>query len=147
MKIKVSIEPQEDHRPTCEDRIDAELELELERIRQAQAWQRISDKGEDKLEEIEEEVGVTPDDSWDKETVDDYIEGILEATALHTVYRVGLSWGGPADGFLVYVDPKDKTIDKIEYYFQDWFDEATRALSGSSFDLVEEIILQVLILK
>ena len=64
------------------------------------------------------------------------MEDVLEISPLHIVYHVGLSWGGPADGFYLYVDPEDHTIDKVEYYFQDWFDGAKRVLTGDKFDMV-----------
>jgi len=83
---------------------------------------------------------VTVDDGFaSEETRDAYMEGVLEITPFYIVYRVGLSWRGPADGFYLYVDPEDKTIDKIEYYFQDWFDGATRVLVGDEFDMVRDM--------
>jgi len=97
---------------TCEERIDDELARAMDYIREALA----SD-----------------------EARQEYEEGILEVAPLYTVYRVGLSWGGPADGFYVYVDPVDHEIVQIEYYFQDWFDGAKRRLTGSDLDAALEM--------
>jgi hypothetical protein len=137
--------------PSCEERIDAELAKELDRIRQATVWQRVTEVWSpddlndespvDCIIQWAEENGLeAPTSDYDCETIDDYLENILETTPLYTVYRVGLSWGGPADGFYVYVDPEDKTISKIEYYFQDWHDGATRTLSNTEQESVEEVL-------
>lgn len=37
------------------------------------------------------------------------------------VYTLELSWGGPADGFKIIVDPKSKDIEDVIYYYSDWF--------------------------
>ena len=63
----------------------------------------------------------------------------IELTKLHVVYRAGLSWGGPADGFYLYVDPEDNTIDKVEYYFQDWFDGALKELQGEDLEALKTL--------
>ena len=35
-----------------------------------------------------------------------------------------MSWGGPSDEFNIYTD-SSKNIQKIEYWFKDWFDGAS----------------------
>ncbi len=65
-------------------------------------------------------------------------EGILGITK-RIVYKVELSWGGPADGFLITVDADSHEIESIEYYFQDWFDGAKRELTGDEFEVVAEM--------
>lgn len=43
-------------------------------------------------------------------------------------YRLQLSWGGPSDEFRIYVDHDGRgflNIDKIEYWYLDWFDGAS----------------------
>jgi hypothetical protein len=100
-----------DRHKSCEDRIANELRKELEFIREA-------------LD--------------DEEKRREYEESIL-AISKETVYKVERSWGGPADGFYIYVDPEDHEILRIEYYFQDWFDGATRTLTGDDFKLVAEV--------
>jgi len=37
------------------------------------------------------------------------------------LYTLELSWGGPADGFKIIVDPKSKRIEDVIYYYSDWF--------------------------
>ncbi len=53
-------------------------------------------------------------------------------------FRYQLSWGGPSDEFRFYVDP-DLTCFRIEYWFLDWFDGASRTLSGTDKDMMMEI--------
>lgn len=53
-------------------------------------------------------------------------------------FRYQLSWGGPSDEFRFYVD-ENFNITKIEYAFLDWFDGATKELTGKNFELMEEI--------
>jgi len=97
---------------TCEERIDNELARAMTNIHEALA---------------------------DDDARQEYDERILEVTPLYTVYRVGLSWGGPADGFHIYVDPEDHEIVQAEYYFQDWFDGARRKLTGPEFEELVEM--------
>ena len=51
-------------------------------------------------------------------------------------YRFQMSWGGPSDEFNVYTD-SSKNIQKIEYWFKDWFDGAS--LDCTDNELVKEI--------
>ena len=60
-------------------------------------------------------------------------------------YRYQLSWGGPGDEFRFYCD-ETRTPVKIEYWFLDWFDGASKRLTGINeallvqvFDLFEEL--------
>src|SRR3990172_6700819 len=47
-------------------------------------------------------------------------------------FRYQLSWGGPSDEFRIYAEGHEYRwhVDKIEYWFMDWFDGAKRVLSG-----------------
>ena len=132
--------------PTCEERIDDRLGDALEDIRVttlyrhecAECSHEWTTEGDDALECPEcgsDFVDTyTPSDQYDS-----YMQGVLEISPLHIVYRVGLSTGGPADGFYLYVDPEDKTIDNIEYYFQDWWDGAKRTLMGDELNMVRDM--------
>ena len=51
-------------------------------------------------------------------------------------YRFQMSWGGPSDEFNIYTD-SSKNIQKIEYWFKDWFDGAS--LDCTDNKLVNEI--------
>lgn len=42
------------------------------------------------------------------------------ALSKQIVYTLELSWGGPADGFKVFVDPESKEIVDVIYYYTDW---------------------------
>lgn len=107
----------EKHYPNCEERIDGEMADRLADLRGALEAER--------------------DDNED--AVDEYMEGVLEISAMHIKVRIGLSWGGPADGFYVYVDPVDYTIDYAEYYYQDWWDGAVRRLNDEELELVRDM--------
>jgi len=37
------------------------------------------------------------------------------------LYTLELSWGGPADGFKIIIDPNSKDIEDVIYYYSDWF--------------------------
>lgn len=55
-------------------------------------------------------------------------------------FRYQLSWSGPlcSDEFRFYVDP-DLRLDRVEYWFLDWFDGASRTLEGEDRALLAEI--------
>jgi hypothetical protein len=53
-------------------------------------------------------------------------------------FRYQLSWGGPSDEFRFYCT-EGFGIDRIEYWFLDWFDGAKKILTGQAFNLLSEI--------
>lgn len=53
-------------------------------------------------------------------------------------FRYQLSWGGPSDEFRFYCT-EGFDIDRIEYWFLDWFDGAKKILTGHAFNLLSEI--------
>jgi hypothetical protein len=53
-------------------------------------------------------------------------------------FRYQLSWGGPSDEFRFYCGPEFEPY-KIEYWFMDWFDGASRTLRGDREKLLMEI--------
>jgi len=53
-------------------------------------------------------------------------------------FRYLLSWGGPSSEFRFFTDP-DLCCYRIEYWFLDWFDGASRRLYDSDKDLMLEI--------
>jgi len=137
---------------TCDERIENEMRREINRIKNLVAdgaeWYRCEECGhvftsdEDGLPDCPEcgedniEEGVEPDD--DTETAEDYMQGLLDFRKVYEVYRVQLSTGGPGDDFYLYVDPEDRTIERIEYAFLDWFDGARRELRGDDFETVRD---------
>jgi hypothetical protein len=66
-------------------------------------------------------------------------------------FRYQLSYGGPSDEFRFYTEQNFKhnplswgksisfSVTKIEYVFLDWFDGASKKLTGKNFDLLSEI--------
>lgn len=95
---------------TCQDRIEAELK--------------------DRLADISE--------ATDSEEKREEFDGQILSVDKKTVYRVCLSWGGPADYFDIELDSEGQEIAKITYIFQDWFDGAERNLTGKEFDTVAD---------
>jgi hypothetical protein len=93
--------------------------------------ERIGDRLKGRLTEIKAAM----EDDNKREEFEDSILGITK----RTVYKIELSWGGPADGFLITVDADSHEIESIEYYFQDWFDGAKRELTGDEFEAVAEV--------
>jgi DnaJ-class molecular chaperone len=56
-------------------------------------------------------------------------------------FRYQLSWGGPSDEFRIFAlkESDEWNLYRIEYWFMDWFDGASRRLTGEDYDLIEEI--------
>lgn len=53
--------------------------------------------------------------------------------------RYQLSWGGPSDEFRFYLD-ENLNIDKIEYWFMDWFDGAKKTIrNGINYNFLCEL--------
>lgn len=103
-----------DREKSCADRIGDELESRLAYFddigqRMASDDYDISDGARDELYELP-----------------------LEVSTLVT-YKVLLSTGGPADWFMVTVNPKGDPS-SITYHHADWFDHASVDLTGEDFD-------------
>lgn len=50
-----------------------------------------------------------------------------------------LSWGGPADGYRLYIDPETREAVSGVYYFMPWFGYEERRLSSEELDTVAEM--------
>jgi len=117
--------------PTCEERIGSELQSTLDTLRDL--WKSYCE-GEEYCEEhntnmSEYHLGfdyVAPD------TFKDQDEGY---------FRYQLSWGGPSDEFRFFVTPGRHGYEpyRIEYWFLDWWDGASRRLHGEDRNLLNEI--------
>lgn len=129
--------------PNCEERIRERFQwamTELEGIFEEPEVEY--DEDGDEIEP-EEDADETRQERWGE-----YIEGILcfqmpawvpeDLTGTYIV-QVELSWGGPADGFLVELD-RDKRFYRARYYFQDWGDYAERWLNNNQVELLEQVI-------
>jgi hypothetical protein len=68
-------------------------------------------------------------------------------------FRYQLSWGGPSDEFRIFAHPEYKEnlydnglhlanwdIEKIEYWYLDWFDGACKKLTGKALEFLTELI-------
>jgi hypothetical protein len=53
-------------------------------------------------------------------------------------FRWQLSWGGPSDEFRFYTT-EGFDLDRVEYWFLDWFDGAHKVLAGKDEQLLSEI--------
>ncbi len=53
-------------------------------------------------------------------------------------FRYQISWGGPSDEFRFFVNP-DLTCHRVEYWFLDWFDGASRVCTGDAGTLMHTI--------
>lgn len=96
---------------TCQDSIGEHLDSRLEDIKEALSNEEARESFDNQILSIDKQ----------------------------TIFRVCLSWGGPADYFDVTVDTENREITKISYVFQDWFDGAERELKGKEFKVVEQI--------
>jgi len=101
--------------------------------KQKSCMERIEEYLENRLEDIK--VALKNDEK--REEYESYILSVNKSI----IYKVCLSWGGPADYFFIELK-KDKEaiyIASIRYQFQDWFDSAERYLEGEEFDLVADM--------
>jgi hypothetical protein len=105
---------------SCEERIGSEFKDRLEQVTSAVA--KLNNENEQEYDELNESILS------------------LDATV---VIDLKLSWGGPEDGFMFYIDPDGQCqsgeITGIEYYFRDWFDGATVNLEGKEFEAIEQM--------
>ena len=54
-----------------------------------------------------------------EESAKELIDNAL-ALSKQIFYTLELSWGGPADGFKIFVDPESKEIVDVIYYYANW---------------------------
>ena len=96
--------------------------------------QRISDQLKSRLSDI-----IRDTSEYNEEQQEEFFEHLcnlplsIEKTQRYTIL---LSWGGPSDGF--YIDFKDGECTGGQYFFQDWFDGATRNLSYDEAEAIAE---------
>mgnify|MGYP005819151861 CR=1 FL=1 len=105
---------------TCEERIGERLESRLDNLREI-------------VERIDEE------DSHEQE--DEAREELYQyplSVETRTTKIILLSWGGPSDQ-LEYDLDEDGMIGEIRYRFMDWFDGASRVLTGDDETFAERL--------
>jgi hypothetical protein len=114
---------------SCETRIDAELESTIDTIRKL--WTAYCEGDEERHSDdlgTFHEYGLSFD-YVPLDTFNDQTEGY---------FRYQISWGGPSDEFRFFTDAAGH-LSRTEYWFLDWFDGASRELSGDNETLMREI--------
>ncbi len=114
---------------TCEERINFELEARLEDLRHL--WKAYC-QGDEEVEDIDSfpEYGLCFD----------YIQGGTDYNERAGYFRYQLSTGGPGDEFRFFCD-SDLFCYRVEYWFLDWYDGASRILLGEDKELLLDIFL------
>ena len=107
--------------PTCEGRIDSELESRVADMKDIRARQNSDDN--EVSEEAHEEHNEWP-----------------LSVDLKRIVTIQVSWGGPSDEFRCEVDDDGK-IEAIEYRFMNWFDGASREVTDDEvFDFLQDYV-------
>lgn len=125
--------------PSCEDRIDAELESTLGTLRKhwrASNGETIYIEDDDGNETDEEDYEYNEDSLYDYGLSFDYVQPGTFKDQHEGYARYQLSWGGPSDEFRFYVGPGFE-LQRAEYWFLDWFDGASRNVTN--VDIVQSI--------
>ncbi len=113
---------------TCEERTDEEMEARLRDLRLLWAsYQR----SEEYCEEVESYL-------FDYGLSFDYVEAGTFRDQQQGYYRYQISWGGPQDEFRFYPGGRYDAW-RVEYWFLNWFDGASRELKGEDRALLLEI--------
>jgi len=110
----------ETEHPSCKERIQEHMKARLDDLATA----------------LDEEPG---DEDYDRD--DNEVERLRESVlSIATAIRVDicLSWGGPEDGFVLFIDDEGDAIEGY-YYFKDWFDGAREYMNSSEIDMVEQV--------
>lgn len=117
--------------PTCQERVADELESRMEDLRQL--WEAYCNDPESSVENLGtfDEYGLSFD----------YVAPQTFKNQTRGYFRYQLSWGGPSDEFRIYAEGQDYRwiVDKIEYWFLDWFDGAKKYLPKADERLMKEI--------
>lgn len=111
---------------SCAERLDNEYKNTIEDLKRV--WEAHG-TGEDEAIEEFYDYGLSFDYIAPHTFGDEQSEGY---------FRYQLSWGGPSDEFRFYVGPGYELY-RIEYWFMDWFDGASRRLEGEDYSLLEDI--------
>ena len=113
---------------TCQERVTGELRDRIEDLRKL--WDAYCE-GEEEVEDL--------GNIFEYGLCFDYVERDASVKGQDEPYfRYQLSYGGPSDEFRFFTGP-DFEVNRIEYWFLDWFDGANIVLSGKDEALLEEI--------
>lgn len=111
---------------TCDQRIKAKLESCIEDL------QTLYDLYCEDSEAYDEDLG----NLYEFGLCFDYVEPGTFTDQHEGYWRYQLSWGGPSDEFRFYVTPGHYGLEphRIEYWFLDWYDGASRTLDLKAED-------------
>jgi hypothetical protein len=141
----------------CEKRVGKHLESRLEDLRLLWAaytnagWKCPECEGEEGLdcelcggEGTIDEEGYLPDlgNMYEYGLCFDYVAPDTFNDQEEGFFRYQLSTGGPGDEFRIFAQKVNDyrfSVYRIEYWFLDWFDGASRTLYGPDRELLEEI--------
>uniref|UniRef100_A0A6H1ZAV7 Uncharacterized protein n=1 Tax=viral metagenome TaxID=1070528 RepID=A0A6H1ZAV7_9ZZZZ len=127
--------------PTCKERINGELASRIDDLRQL--WEAYSNQNTPTSTEDGNIIGGDMDGAhiYEYGLCFDYVAPGTFKKQQRGYFRYQLSWGGPSDEFRFYAEGNGYRwhVDRIEYWFLDWWDGAKRTLSGARFNLLEEI--------
>lgn len=121
--------------PTCEQRVESHRDSRLQDIRLL--WMKECGRED----EIEEEDRADLDDLGEFNDYGlsfDYVPSGTFNDQEEGYFRYQISWGGPSEEFRFFCDA-DKALHRIEFWFLDWFDGASRRLHGKDYKLMSEI--------
>ena len=110
---------------SCEERLPEHLEGRLEDMRSMTGWLDAWSKTNNSLRYDAAERRVSDYPLW---------VGIERKFKL----KLELSTGGPAD--FITAEIEDGRLEDVEYHFQDWFDGASRTLTGDDLATVEDYV-------
>ena len=118
---------------SCEERVNEELEKELSNLRLL--WEAYC-SGEEEVEDLGNifEYGLSFD----------YVAPNTYTDQEEGYFRYQLSWGGPSDEFRFYTDLEYIPY-RIEYWFLDWFDGASRRLYNEDFDFMKSLFIDLFV--
>ena len=112
---------------SCAERLDNEYKNTIEDLKRV--WEAYTSGDDDEAAEEFYDYGLSFDYIAPHTFGDEQEEGY---------FRYQLSWGGPSDEFRFYVGPGYEPY-RIEYWFMDWFDGASRRMEGEDYRLLEVI--------
>ena len=96
--------------------------------------ERISEQLAGRLKQFDEIDCATQSDNEDiSDAAYSRIDELPLSIETRRVVEICLSWGGPADYFIVTLDD-DGDIEEVRYRFQDWGDVADVTLTGDDFE-------------
>jgi hypothetical protein len=128
-------------RKTCEERIEQELKSRLEQfLPDVQTWSRKECRKWLKLEGVEpSETEIQELRLRVQETIRERAGEQVLGLETISVFRLCLSWGGPADYFELNWSEMACCWTGGRYLFQDWFDGAERPLSADQAEQLAEV--------